>query len=80
MNEIILHAHPDVGWVSWRIGRSGFSRIHLERPGSTHTLCDVGVPVIGRVVRDQFSAPLEYICTNCLREYARGAKPPLNAA
>lgn len=68
---VTLHAHSDVGWVSWRQGRSGFGAIHLAQPGSDVTLCRVAIPNVGRVVRNQYAAAIEDLCRNCLKEYAK---------
>lgn len=74
MTDIALHAHTNAGWVSWRVGRTGFGAIHLERPAQAGiTLCDLLVPSVGRVVRNQDVAAIEDLCRNCLKEYARGA-------
>lgn len=76
MTDIALHAHSDVGWVSWRTS-NGFGRIHLMHPDTTATLCYVAIPnatPFVRVVRDQESAAIEDICRSCLSEYAKGAK------
>lgn len=77
MTDIALHAHADVGWVSWRVATS-FGRIHLERQGHSpdiglghgFTLCGLAVPIKGRVVRDQETAAIEDLCKSCLKEHA----------
>lgn len=70
MTDLTLHNHTDIGWVSWRVGRN-FGAIHLERQGSGKTLCDVAIPNVGRVVRDQYSAAIEMLCKSCLRTFSQ---------
>lgn len=69
MTDIALHAHTDVGWVSWNMGR-GFSKIHIVPRDGWTCLCGAYVPKVGRVVRDQTSAEVDALCRSCLREFA----------
>lgn len=71
-----LHGHADMGYVSWRIGGSGFGKVHLEPlwgdgSPSGKTLCGPDVPIVGRVVRNQYSAAIGDMCRNCLETYAK---------
>lgn len=60
-------------YVSWRVDRN-IGQVHLEI-APEQLACEVPIPTVGRVNREtDYMGPLDGLCKNCLREYAKEAK------